>query len=193
MKSFTRSIVNGIVIFVTIVAGGTYYLQSSLILVKNYNPHTHWAAILLALPVIAGVAHRITKIRYPFTNVLLGTLTSALILYPQYKKLWAIPPTTFDVSIYIIIVFGIGYIATQPIKTTFMMAFRLGRYSISKISESTKRTTKSTKAGKSTSTSNSNIQPNYDDQGHTLAMLELTIGICSLALSIFSVFFMGNK
>lgn len=193
MKTFTRHFVKGIVIFVTIVAGGTYYLQSSLLLVKHYDPHTHWAAILLALPMLAGIMHRATRTYYPFISVVCGTLASTAILYPQYKKLWAVPPSEYDVVIYAVIVCGIGYIATQPLKTTFMMAFQLGRYSINKISESTKRPAKTGKAGKSPPPTKAIAPPSPANHGQTMAMLELTIGICSLALSIFSIFFMGSK
>jgi hypothetical protein len=184
MISLVRHTVVGTVIFVTWVAGGTYYLQSSLLLVKTYGPYMHWIAILFALPVIAGLAHRIAGIRYPFTNVLTGTLISAAILYPQYKKLWAVPPTTTDIVIYSIIIFGIGYLATQSIRNTFMVAFHMGRYSIQKISPKGK-------TGKRTSSS-IKTQPAYANHGQTLAMLELAIGVCSLGLSIFSVFFLGN-
>ena len=184
MISLVRHTVIGTVIFVTVVAGGTYYLQSSLLLVKSYGTYMHWIAILFALPVVAGLSHRVAGIRYPFTNVLAGTLISAAILYPQYKKLWAVPPTSTDIVIYGIIIFGIGYLATQSIRNTFMAAFRMGRYSIQKISMPAK-------TGKRTSNT-AKTQPAYANHGQTLAMLELAIGVCSLGLSIFSVFFLGN-
>lgn len=188
MTSLVRNTLIGAVIFVTLVAGGTYYLQSSLLLVKHYNAYTHWAAILFALPVMAGIAHRIAKINYPLVNVLCGTLISAAILYPQYKKLWAVPPTLTDTIIYVVIIFGIGYIATQPVKTVFMMAFRMGRYSIHKISKPSKQAVRS-KTGKKPPRNNTNNNPQYN---HALAVLELAIGACSLGLSIFSVFFLSQ-
>lgn len=184
MKSFTRHTLIGSVIFITIVAGGTYYLQSSLVLVKSYSPYTHWAAILFALPVIAGITHRIARIQYPLINVVAGTLISATLLYPQYRKLWAVPPTTTDIIIYVFIIFGIGFLATQSIRNTFMMAFRMGRYSIQKISLQGKKDNQSRSA---------KTQPAYTRSGHTLAIVELAIGVCSLALSIFSVFFLGHN
>lgn len=192
MTFFTRHALIGSVIFITIVAGGTYYLQSSLLLVKNYDPYTHWAAILVALPLIAGIVHRLSRIQYPLINVVCGSLLSAAILYPQYKKLWAVPPTTTDIVIYIIIVFGIGYLATQSIRKTIMIAFRLGRYSIYKMSKNDKSSSKPSKASKKSSAAFARTQPVLPYRGQTLAMVELAIGVSSLALSIFSVFFLGQ-
>jgi len=184
IKSLVRHTVTGTVIFVTLVAGGTYYLQSSLVLVKSYGTYIHWIAILFALPVIAGITHRIARIRYPFFNVVSGTLISAAILYPQYRKLWAVPPTSTDILIYGIIIFGIGFLATQSIRNTIMMAFRMGRYSIQRISMQAKTGKRSSNPART--------QPVYPEHGQTLAILELTIGVCSLGLSIFSVFFLGK-
>lgn len=190
LSFLVRNTLLGTVIFVTIVAGGTYYLQSSLVLVKHYNSYTHWEVILFVLPVMAGITQRISKIRFPFISIFGGTLISTLILYPQYKKLWAVPPTSTDTIIYTIIIFGIGFIAAQPLKTTFMIAFRLGRYSIQKISKQTKPTTGSSKSGKKSPPNN--VHSRSLNSAHTLAIVELAIGASSLALSVFSVFFMGK-
>lgn len=193
IKTFLRHLLTGTAIYVIIVAGGTYYIQKSLILVKTYNPYIHWAVILVAIPVIAGVAHRLSRVNHPMLNVFCGSLITTLILYPQYKKLWAVPPATTDILIYIIIVFGIGFFATQPMKATFMMAFRMGRYSIQKFSKHTASPGKSSKSGKKRSYNNGDTQPIYSNHGQALAMMELVIGICSLGLSIFSVFFLGHS
>lgn len=192
MRTVVRHTLIGCVIFITIVAGGTYYLQSSLLLVKQYGPYTHWAAVLVALPIIAGLVHRFTSIRYPLTNVICGSLISAAILYPQYKKLWAVPPSSADIVIYITIVFGIGYLATQSIRRTIMIAFCMGRYSIEKISAPAKPSSKSSRGTKKSSAASASTQPMHSHRGQTLAMVELAIGVCSLALSIFSVFFLGQ-
>jgi len=190
MTSLVRNSLIGTVIFVTIVAGGTYYLQSSLVLVKHYNAYTHWEAVLFALPLLAGVVHRIAKLRFPLINVLCGTLVSTLILYPQYKKLWAVPPTSTDLIIYAVIIFGISFIATQPIRTTIMIAFRLGRYSIQKISPQNKPAEPPPKKGKKAPPKTEySHSPN---SAHALAIVELAIGASSLALSLFSVFFLGK-
>lgn len=185
MISLVRHTLVGTVMFVTFVAGGTYYLQSSLMLVKSYGPYIHWIAILFALPLFAGISHRLARIRYPLINALSGTLISAAILYPQYKKLWAVPPTSTNIIIYSIIIFGIGLLATQSIRNTIMIAFRMGKYSVKKLSMQAKYGKRSPSSAKT--------QPMHSGHGQTLAMLELAIGVCSLGLSIFSVFFLGKS
>lgn len=196
----------GILIFVIVVAGGTYFLQSSLIIYKQYGAHTHWAVVLIALPLIAGIVMRLAKASYPLVSALLGAMGSAAILYPQYQSLWAEPPQVTDVIIYIIAVFGIGFIATQPLRTTFMIAFRIGRYAVPtfktgktsktkksvKSSKSPKSATKAKKpASKTTMTRTQRLQAS--DHGNVIAMLELIVGVSSLVLSIISIFFLGRS
>ena len=201
VKNYVINLFWGISVFILVVAGGAWYLQSSLVLVKHYDPYTHWAVLLFALPVLAGIIKRFLRISTPLISTLLGALLSAAILYPQYKKLWAVPPDFIDVGIYVVIVFGIGYIATQPIKTTFMIAFRLGKYSLSglnmnknnanKTGANKNRKNQSTPAaptGRMSKTQRLQASPH----GNMVAMLELMIGVCSLGLSIFSVFFLGG-
>lgn len=184
-RSLIRHVLTGNLVFIAIVAGGTYFLQNSLVLVKNYGAYTHWATILFLLPVVAGILHRIARIQYPLINVLGGTLASTAILYPQYKTFWAIPPTLTDIAIYSFIIFGIGFLATQSIRQTVLLAFRMGRYSVQQIPLPGKNGKRRTRPAKT--------QAAQASHGQTLALLELTIGVCSLALSIFSVFFLGRS
>jgi len=183
----------GVLLFVLVVAGGAWYLQKSLILVKRYDPYTHWAVILFLLPAIAGLLMRLRATPLPGLAALLGALCSAAILFPVYKSLWAVPPSYVDLTIYSVIVFGIGFIATQPIKTTFMIAFRLGRYSLSSVRSNNGNSKPSQSAIKPPKQKLSNTQklPRHQPN-NMIAMMELMIGVCSLVLSIFSVFFMGQ-
>lgn len=188
IKSTVRYItdtVAGTVIFITIVTGGTYFLQNSMILVKKYGSYTHWAVVLLAVPALTGVVLRLKQVSSPLFSCLLGALASAAILYPLYKTWWLVPPKHSDVILYLCIVFGIAYFATQPLKATFMLAFRLGRFSIA----GGKKTGKTSKNRKEFTDS----QPIYSNHGSSIAMLELLIGVCSLGLSIFSIFFLGRS
>jgi len=108
--------------------------------------------------------------------------------------LWAVPPTYIDLTIYSVIVFGIAFIATQPIKTTFMIAFRMGRYSLSSIRSNTAKS-KQQQSGTTVSKqklTNTQKLPAHQPSNF-VAMLELMIGVCSLGLSIFSVFFLGQS
>ena len=49
----------GIIVFTSLVSGGTYYLQSSLFLLKSMGLLAHWAAILILLPVLSGLVQHL--------------------------------------------------------------------------------------------------------------------------------------
>lgn len=181
---YVIDIIVGGVIFITIVVGGTYFLQSNLILVKKYDAYTHWAVVLLLIPAITGIALRLKKVSSPLFSCLLGALASTAILYPLYKGWWAVAPQYTDAAIYLCIVFGIAYFATQPMKATFMLAFHLGRFSMKNRSGFDK-----TRMGQQQVTDSQQL---YMNHGSTIALFELLIGTCSLGLSIFSVFFLGR-
>lgn len=183
--NYITDTIAGSVIFITVITGGTYFLQDKMILVKKYGPYTHWAVVLLALPAFTGVLLRLKRVSSPLLCCMLGALASTAILYPFYKHWWAVPPKRTDAIVYMCIIFGIAYIATQPLRTTFLLAFRLGRYSLAggKINKIKKKNQKDF----------TDSQPIYSNHGSTIAMLELLIGICSLGLSIFTVFFLGKS
>lgn len=182
--SYITNTIVGSVIYITIITGGTYFLQDTMILVKKYGPYIHWVAALLILPVITGILLRVKRVSSPLLCCMFGAVASTAILYPLYKHWWAVPPKHTDAIVYMCIIFGIAYIATQPLRATFLLAFRLGRYSLS--SRNLNKTKKNQKDFSSS-------QPIYSNHGSTIAMLELLIGVCSLGLSIFSVFFLGRS
>lgn len=175
--------------FFLIVAGGTYFFQSTLVLVRLVNPYFHWAVLLMALPILAGLSQRYLKIVYPLSTVTFGTLASVVMLYPQYsQKFWAVPPTVLNVIVYLIIVVGIGFIATQPVTTVYEKAFHLGRFKRTK-SRSNKKVKKKVARRGSNALAR---RLGFDNRGDMIAMMELMIGVISLVLSLFSIFFLGQ-
>lgn len=190
LLSRALNLLAGTLVFFIIVAGATYYLQSSLLLVKHYGPYIHWAVVLLALPIIAGIAQRLLNITYPIFTTLAGAIVSAAVLYPYYSgKFWAQAPSVTNILIYILIITGIGFMATQPLKTTFMMAFRMGRFSLPTFS-STSSGKKKKPARRADMSKTQRLQAS--GHGNFVAMMELIVGFASLALSIFSIFFLGR-
>lgn len=180
----------GSLIFLIIIAGTTYYLQSTLIIFKHYDAYTHWAVVLIAVPLAAGIALRQARLIYPFISTTIGAVVSAAVLYPFYTDFWAVPPSIVDLLIYIVVVLGIGYITTQPIRTTFMIAFRLGRFSVPSFTIKGKNSKGKKKVRKTSMTKTQRLQMN--EHGNIIALFELVIGVSSLALSIFSIFFLGK-
>ena len=100
----------GIIVFAALVCGGTFYLQSSLFLLKTLGLLAHWAAILIVLPVLSGLLQHLILPPARLVVAILGALISSLILYPIYaERFWAIPPSITDVIVFTLAIAGIGF------------------------------------------------------------------------------------
>ncbi len=100
----------GIIVFVALISGGTYYLQSSLTLLKAFGLFAHWITILILLPVISGLVQHLIAPPAKLLVPILGGLASSIILYPLYaERFWAIPPSFTDVIFFTLAVVGIGF------------------------------------------------------------------------------------
>jgi hypothetical protein len=100
----------GILVFVALISGGTYYLQSSLTLLKAFGLFAHWGTILILLPVLSGLVQHLIAPPARLIVALLGSLASTTILYPLYaERFWAVPPSTTDTIVYTLIIAGIGF------------------------------------------------------------------------------------
>ena len=103
----------GIIVFSALISGGTYYLQSSLILLKAFGLFAHWAAILILLPVLSGLLQHLIAPPARLLVPILGALASSIILYPLYaERFWAIPPSITDTIIFTLAIAGIGFTAS---------------------------------------------------------------------------------
>lgn len=184
--SKTLNVLVGALVFALGTSAGTFYLQDTLLVFIQFNSYAHWAAVLIGLPIVMGLIQRLIRIVYPLFSTLMGTLASAGVLYPLYgSRFWAEPPQLLDMLIYILIVSGIGFLASQPLSTTFFAAFRIKRTS-STTSKSSKPAAKKID-GSRTQRIN---RPASSDRS-VVALIELSVGLISLALSIFSIFFLG--
>jgi hypothetical protein len=181
----------GTLVYFVIITGLTYYFQSSLLVVKLYGSYAHWAVVLLALPILAGIAQRLLRITYPIATTLAGAIASAVVLYPMYsERFWAQAPSVTVTLVYVLIITGIGFMATQPLKTVFLMAFRKGRFSLPSVSLGSGGGKKRKPARKADMSATQRLQAG--GHGNFVAMMELLVGFASLALSIFSIFFLGR-
>ena len=100
----------GIIVFVSLISGGTYYLQSSLTLLKAFGLFAHWGTILILLPVLSGLVQHLIAPPAKLLVPILGGLASSIILYPLYaERFWAIPPSFTDVIFFTLAVVGIGF------------------------------------------------------------------------------------
>ena len=100
----------GIIVFSALVSGGTYYLQSSLLILQVMGLFAHWAVILILLPALSGLVQHLIVPPARLIVALLGSLASTTILYPLYaERFWAIPPSTTDTIVYTLTIAGIGF------------------------------------------------------------------------------------
>ena len=103
----------GIIVFSAFISGGTYYLQSSLNLLKAFGLFAHWASILILLPVLSGLLQHLIAPPARLLVPILGALVSSIILYPLYaERFWAIPPSITDTIFFTLAIAGIGFTAS---------------------------------------------------------------------------------
>ena len=103
----------GIILFSAFISGGTYYLQSSLILLKAFGLFAHWVSILILLPVLSGLFQHLIAPPARLLVPLIGALISSAILYPLYANhFWAIPPSITDTIVFTLAIAGIGFTAS---------------------------------------------------------------------------------
>ena len=100
----------GIIVFTALVSGGTYYLQSSLMVLQLLGLYAHWAFILILLPALSGLAQHLIASPARLIVAVLGSLASSAILYPIYaERFWAIPPSITDMIVFTLVIAGIGF------------------------------------------------------------------------------------
>ena len=103
----------GIILFSSFISGGTYYLQSSLILLKAFGLFAHWVTILILLPVLSGLFQHLIAPPARLLVPLLGAMISSIILYPLYSEIfWAIPPSITDTIVFTLAIAGLGITAS---------------------------------------------------------------------------------
>ena len=103
----------GIIVFSALISGGTYYLQSSLTLLKAFGLFAHWATILILLPVLSGLIQHLIEPPARLLVPILGAFVSSIILYPLYaERFWAIPPSITDTIFFTLAIAGIGFTAS---------------------------------------------------------------------------------
>ena len=103
----------GIIVFTALISGGTYYLQSSLILLKSFGLFAHWLTILILIPVLSGLFQHLIAPPARLLVPLIGALISSTILYPLYANhFWAIPPSITDTIVFTLAIAGIGFTAS---------------------------------------------------------------------------------
>ena len=163
----------GIIVFSALISGGTYYLQSSLILLKAFGLFAHWAAILILLPVLSGLVQHLIAPPARLLVPILGALASSIILYPLYaNRFWAIPPSITDTIFFTLAIAGIGFTASINPHDRHVKQ---------------RRAIKSRKKSSHKKESNVHVQPQHADGLLDNLLNSSMIRSLELALSIFSI------
>ena len=82
-------------------------------LLKAFGLFSHWAAILILLPVISGLVQHLIAPPARLLVPILGALASSIALYPLYaERFWAIPPSITDTIFFTLAIAGIGFTAS---------------------------------------------------------------------------------
>ena len=174
----------GTFVFFSSVCLGTYFLQSSLIILQNFGLYAHWAAILIVLPAIAGLIQHLLNTPARIIVALLGALISTLVLFHFYSgKFWAIPPSITDTIVFTFAVGGIGFsFSINPLERH---AKPKRRRRSRKTDENSNDLNQEKHAESSTSDKilNSSL----------IKSLELLLTVLSFVLAIWGTFFLGSS
>ena len=163
----------GIIVFSALISGGTYYLQSSLTLLKAFGLFAHWATILILLPVISGLLQHLIAPPARLLVPILGALVSSIVLYPLYAEhFWAIPPSITDTIFFTLAIAGIGFTASINPHDRHVKQ---------------RRAIKSRKKSSHKKESNVHVQPQHEDGLLDNLLNSSMIRSLELALSIFSI------
>jgi len=197
----------GLIIFIVINAGTTYWLQDSLYIVKQYGAYPHWTLILMALPFFSGILMFIAKVPYRIVLIPIGAVISASILFPAYSnKFWAEPPHLFFAFVYAAIVAGMALIPNQrPLQQARDIWFLIYDKLIEKFSKGKKRKRRAKKpvkpkpvVKKAKPKKRAGQKPLiirfFESEGYAnvLETSKHLITLASLLLSVYGIMFMGK-
>jgi len=194
-----------LVIFIAVNAGAAYTLQSSLYIVRKMGAYQHWALILMILPFISGCLMYIAHIPFRAYIIPLGSVISALILFPAYRDhFWAEPPHLIFGFVYAAIVGGIALIPNQrPIQQLRDLGMLIQERIEPLLKKGSKRKRKvkkpikpkpvAAKSKKSVSEKNAILRffesPQYTNLMETMKHI---IALASILLSLYSIVSLGK-
>jgi len=181
-----KTMIRDLVIFIILMVGVSALLQQTLFLFKIGGAYTHWAVILLVLPVLLGLLLRHLETEEPLLVIIGGALLSTIALYFLYKNyFWAQAPTFLNSLFLFGVVAGCAHMpfAQLPIENF-----------ISRIQNTIKNQKRSRRS--KTKSSRAKKQPSLlkiiFSHENAIPIIEMSVGIVSLLLSVYSIAFMGQ-
>ena len=183
-----RTTIRPFLVFVFLMVGISALLQDSLFIYKLADAYTHWAIILLGLPLLIGILLRLLETKQPLLVTLAGAAVSTFVLYYLYKHhFWAEAPTLLNALFLFAVIVGGAHLpySRGPIAKLFSPLF-----SRSKVKG--KPTNKGKSATSVNKKSSSRPVPQHYSRGTAVTVIEFSMGIASLMLSVYSIVFMGK-
>ena len=183
-----RTMIRPFLVFVALMVGVSALLQDSLFIYKLVDSYTHWAVILLGLPILIGILLRYLETKQALLIILAAAAVSTLSMYYLYKTyFWAEAPTLLNALFLFAVIAGGAHLpySRGPIAKLFSPLF-----SALKTQKKKPQNKKKIEKSKQQNIPNTS-QPTYS-RGTTIPMIEMTVGIASLVLSVYSIAFMGK-
>ena len=174
----------GVIVFFGFVTGGTYYLQSSLLIFKGVGIYAHWGIILFLLPAISGLVQHLIDPPAKLVVAVLGALITSMTLYPLYSDVfWAIPPSITDSIVFTLVIAGIGFTCSiNPLERHIHQR---------RSSKVRKKTTEKNKSHPSYSTHKEGSMDGLLNSS-LIRTFELMLSILSFILAMWGTFILGS-
>ncbi|MDH5409634.1 MAG: hypothetical protein OEY00_13565 [Gammaproteobacteria bacterium] len=186
-----RTMILPFLVFVLLMVGLTALFQHTLFIYKLAGSYIHWAVILLILPILLGMLLRVMGTENPLIIVLSASLVSAWCLFYLYKfYFWAQAPTFVNGLFLFAVVAGCAHLpySRGPVER-FIDRIQL------LIKDRKKRRRNRGRSG-SPRVANSRREPSIVqslfNQENVIPLIEMTVGLASLFLSVYSIAFMGK-
>jgi len=185
-----RTMIRPFIVFVVLMVGISALLQDTLFVYKLADSYTHWAIILLALPITIGIVLRYLETEQALFIILAGAATSTVSMYFLYKTyFWAQAPTVLNALFFFAVIAGGAHLpyARGPIERFFGVIL-----SVFKTQKKKPRNTNKTATAKKPAQKQSNPGNPAYARGGLVPVIEMSVGVASLALSVYSIAFMGK-
>ena len=97
--------------FISLVVLSTYYVQSTLVVLRKFGVYAHWTVVLLMIPLLSGLVLRLLRAININLIISMGSIVAAGILLFLYNRyLFAQPLNPLGGVFYAFVLAGLSYI-----------------------------------------------------------------------------------
>lgn len=182
-------------LFIGLVAGSAIFFESTRLLYRPDSAQMHWAVLLVAAPLLAGLLVRTLRIRYPGLLLFVGGILAALLVYPIYVDLWVDPPDVILAILYAALTYSVARLALIPIRVTFdvlRVRWSQVRFNRRRNNGPARKAYRAAMARARKPSVRPHEMLRYSRYSTRIAILQLLMAVLSLLVSVFSVLFLGS-